>query len=116
MSKAEEEQNEQHSGRASLNRFLPGGEFGSIADRRQYEQRLSSLPPEQREFAEESTHFADLWQYFSEQRMELPKDVVKQVGGLSKLPAAEQIVVLRHVNQALMEYLDDVGEDSGVRH
>jgi len=115
MSEAEEEQNEQNSGRASLNGFLPGGEFGSIADRRAYEQRLNSLPPEQKEFAEESTRFADLWQYFSEHRMELPKGVVEQVGGLPKLPAAEQIAVLRRVNQVLMEYLHDVGEDSGVR-
>jgi hypothetical protein len=115
MSKEKEEHDEQGPGSGSLNRFLPGGEFGSIADRRQYEQRLNGLPPEQKEFAEESTCFADLWQYFSEHRMELPKDVVEQVGGLSKLPAAEQIAVLRRVNRVLMEYLHDVGEDSGVR-
>ena len=113
MSKAEEEQNERNPGRANLSRFLPGREFGSIADRRK--NRTINLSVKQKEFAEESTRFADLWHYFSGHRMELPKDVVEQVGGLPKLPAAEQIAVLRRVNQVLMEYLHDVGEDSGVR-
>ena len=86
-----------------------------MTNRQEYEQRVNALPPEQREFAEESTRFADIWQYFSEHRMQLPKDVVNQVNGLPKLTAAEQTTVLRRVNQELMEYLNDVGEDSGVR-
>jgi len=114
MSK-EEEQSKQGSATGNLNKFLPGGEFGPIADRREYEQRVNALPPEQREFAEESTRFADIWQYFCVHRMQLPKDVVNQVSGLSKLATAQQILVLRRVNQELMEYLNDVGEDSGVR-
>jgi len=37
------------------------------------------------------------------------------VSGLSKLSTEEQIAVMRRVNQALMVYLNDVSEDSGVR-
>jgi hypothetical protein len=56
-----------------------------------------------------------MWQYFSEHRMQLPKGIVEQVSGLPKLPTAKQTAILCRVNQALMEYLNDVGEDSGVR-
>ena len=114
MSK-EEEQSKQGWGTGSLTKFLPGGELGPSTDRQEYEQRVNALPPEQREFAEEGSRFADIWQYFSEHRMQLPKDVVNQVSGLPKLTTAEQTTVLRRVNQELMEYLNDVGEDSGVR-
>jgi hypothetical protein len=99
----------------SLSSFLPGGELGAIEDPQEYERRMRALPPAQREFAEEGTRFANLWQYFSEHRMQLPRQIVEQVGELPKLPAAEQIATMRRVNQALMEYLNDVGEDSGVR-
>ena len=114
MSK-EEQQTKRESATGSLAKFLPGGEFGPMTNRQEYEQRVSALPPEQREFAEESTRFADIWQYFSEHRMQLPKGVVNQVSGLAQLTTVEQTTVLRRVNQELMEYLNDVGEDSGVR-
>ena len=38
-----------------LDKFEPGGELGPIEDRNEYEQRLRSLPPDQRELAQEST-------------------------------------------------------------
>ena len=114
MSK-QEDQSEQGSKTGILNKVLPVGQLGPLTDRQKYEQRVSALPPEQREFAEESSRFADIWQYFSEHRMQLPRDVVDQVSGLSKLSTEEQIAVMRRVNQALMVYLNDVGEDSGVR-
>jgi len=114
MSK-EEQQTKRESATGSLAKFLPGGEFGPMTNRQEYEQRVNALPPEQREFAEESTRFADIWQYFSEHRMQLPKGVVNQVSGLAQLTTSEQTSVLRRVNQELMEYLNDVGEDSGVR-
>lgn len=114
MSKRED-QSQQGSKTGILSRFLPGGELGPLTDRQEYEQRVNVLPPEQREFAKESTRFADIWQYFSEHRIQLPRDVVDQVSGLAKLSTAEQIAVMRRVNQALMVYLNDVSEDSGVR-
>src|ERR1700738_2348130 len=110
MSK-QEDQSQQGSKAGILNRFLRGGELDPLTDRQEYEQRVNALPPEQREFAEESTRFADIWQYFSEHRVQLPRDVVDQVSGLSKLSTEEQIAVMRRVNQALMVYLNDVSED-----
>jgi hypothetical protein len=47
--------------------------------------------------------------------MQLPKGVVNRVSELAQLTTVEQTTVLRSVNQELMEYLNDVGEDSGVR-
>jgi hypothetical protein len=54
MSK-EEQQTKRESAPGSLAKFLPGGEFGPMTNRQEYEQRLNALPPEQRESAEEST-------------------------------------------------------------
>jgi hypothetical protein len=114
MSK-QKEQSTQASRTGHLTKLLPGGEFGPMTNRQEYEQRVNALSPEQREFAVESTRFADIWQYFSEHRMQLPKGVVNQVNGLAPLTTVEQTSVLRRVNQELMEYLNDVGEDSGLR-
>ena len=115
MSKEDQQNKPAVAVQGGLGRFLPGGEFSAIEDPHEYERRIRALPPAQREFAEEGTRFANLWQYFSEHRMELPRHIVEQIGELSRLPAAEQIATMRRVNQALMEYLNDVGEDSGVR-
>jgi hypothetical protein len=84
-------------------------------DRNQYEQRLNSLPAEQKEFAEESTRFADLCQYFSQQKMDIPPSVVERVGGISKLPVPDRLRAMKDINRELMEYLNDVGQDPGIR-
>jgi hypothetical protein len=115
MSKEDQQNKLAVTVQGSLRRFLPGGEFGATEDPQENERRMSCLPRAQREFAEEGTRFANLWQYFSEHRMQLPRHVVEQISELSKLTAAEQIATMRRVNQALKEYVNDVGEDSGVR-
>src|ERR1700722_2838133 len=115
MSKEHQQNKPAVTVQGSLSRFLPGGELGAIEDPQEYERRMRALPPAQREFAEEGTRFANLWQYFSEHKMQLPRQIVQQVGQLSKLPASEQIATMLRMNQALMEYLNDVGKDSGVR-
>jgi len=69
MSKEDQQNKPPVTVQGSLTRFLPDGEFGAIEDPLEYEQRMSALPPARREFAEEGTHFAHLWQYFSEHRM-----------------------------------------------
>ena len=111
MSKEEE----QNKTKGALDRFEPGSERGPIDDRNGYEQQLSSLAPEQKQLAEESTRFADLCQYFSQQSMDLPAHVVEQVGRLSRLTVSERIRALRDINQSLMEYLNDDGQDPGIR-
>jgi hypothetical protein len=114
MSK-EEKENRSKPKSGGLDKFEPGGELGPIEDRNEYEQRLSSLPVEQKEFADESTRFADLCQYFSQQRMDIPASIVERVGNVSKLPVPDRIRAMKDINRELMEYLNDVGQDPGIR-
>jgi hypothetical protein len=114
MSKDERENRSQPKSGA-LDKFEPGGELGPLDDRKEYEQRLNSLPAEQKEFAEESTRFADLYQYFSQQRMDIPTPIVERVRNVSKLPAPDRIRAMKDINRELMEYLNDVGQDPGIR-
>jgi hypothetical protein len=108
MSKDEHEnRSNRHSG--ALDKLAP------FDDRNQYEQRLKSLPAEQKEFAEESTRFADLCQYFSQQKMDIPPSVVERVGSISKLSVPDRIRAMKDINRELMEYLNDVGQDPGIR-
>lgn len=114
MSKGEQE-NRSKRRSSALDKFGPCGESGPIDDRNQYEQRLNSLPAEQKELAEESTRFADLCQYFSQQKMDIPPSVVERVGGVSKLPVPDRIRAMKDINRELMEFLNDVGQDPGIR-
>jgi hypothetical protein len=47
--------------------------------------------------------------------MDIPPEIVEQIAGLSKLATAERIRALTDINRALMEYLNDVGEDPWIR-
>jgi len=114
MSKDEKE-NRSTPESGTLDKFEPGGELGPIEDRNAYEQRLNSLPAEQKDLAEESTRFADLCQYFSQQRMDIPASIVERVGNVSKLPVPDRIRAIKDINRELMEYLNDVGQDPGIR-
>jgi hypothetical protein len=114
MSKDEKENRSQPKSGA-LDKFEPGGEWGPIEDRNAYEQRLSSLPAEQKEFAEETTRFADLYQYFSQQRIDIPPSIVDRLGNVSKIPVPDRIRAMKDINRELMEYLNDVGQDPGIR-
>jgi hypothetical protein len=96
MSKDEQEnRSKRRSG--ALDKLVP------LDDRNHYEQRLNSLPAEQKELAEESTRFADLCQYFSQQKMDIPPSVVERVGGVSKLPVPDRIRAMKNINRELME-------------
>lgn len=101
--------------RGTIDKFEVGGKLGPIEDRNEYEQRLNSLSPEEKELAQESARFADLWRYFSDKRMDIPPQVLDQVGGLARLPIASRIRVLRAVNKSLMEYVNDVGQGPQIR-
>jgi hypothetical protein len=89
---------------------------GPIHDRLEYERRLHALPPGRREMAQELTRYADTCQYFEQNGMEVPPDIRRAVLNVSKLPDSERAAAMREVNQQMMEYLHDVGEDDGVRH
>jgi hypothetical protein len=114
MSKDEKENRSQPKSGA-LDKFELGGELGPLDDRNQYEQRLNSLPAEQKEFAEESTRFADICQYFSQQRMDISASIVERVRDVSNLLVKDRIRAMKDINRELMEYLNDVGQDPRIR-
>ena len=114
MSKDEKE-NRSKPKSGAIDKFEPGGELGPIEDRNMYEQRLGSLPAEQKDLADESTRFADLCQYFSQRTMDIPPSIVERLGNVSKLPVPDRIRALKDINRELMEYLNDVGQDPGIR-
>ncbi|MGC2257197.1 MAG: hypothetical protein WA594_02765 [Candidatus Sulfotelmatobacter sp.] len=114
MSKDEKENRSQPRSGA-LDKFEPGGELGPLDDRNNYQQRLNWLPAGQKDLAEESTRFADLCQYFSQQKMDIPPSIVERLGNVSKLPVKERIRAMKDLNRELMEYLNDVGQDPGIR-
>jgi ParB-like chromosome segregation protein Spo0J len=99
----------------ALNKFEPGGALGPIEDRNDYDQRINALPSDQNRLAQESTRLADLCQYLSLQKIDIPPEIVEQVAGLSRLATADRVRALMDVNRALMEYLNDVGQDPGIR-
>jgi hypothetical protein len=99
----------------ALSKFEPGGELGPIEDRNEYETRINRLPPEEKELAAESARFADLCHYFSQQNIDLPPQLVDEVGRVSKLAGRDRIDAMKRLNQALMEYLHDVGQDPQIR-
>ena len=101
--------------RGTVGKFDAGGELGPIEDRHEFERRLDALPPDQKELAQENTRFADLCRYFSDKKMDIPPQVLDQIGRLASLPLVDRIRVLKDVNQTLMEYLNDVGEDPQIR-
>ena len=73
------------------------------------------VPTEEKELAEVCARFADLCQYFRQQDMDLPTQIVEEVRVVSRLPVKERIARIRHFNQDLMEYLNDAGPDSQLR-
>lgn len=101
--------------RGTIDKFEVGGELGPIEDRNEYEQRLNSLSPEEKELAQKSARFADLCRYFSDNKMDIPPQVLDQVGRLARLPIASRIRVLRAVNKSLIEYVNDVGQGPQIR-
>lgn len=113
MSKGEKDDQRRNTGARS--RFEPGGALSPIEDRNEYEQRLQVLPQDQKELAQETARLADLCQYFSGQKMDIPPQILEQIQGLSRLAMRERIHALVNVNRALMEYLHDAGQDSGIR-
>jgi hypothetical protein len=92
-----------------------GGDLGPVEYRNEYDQRLKSLPAGKKELAEESARFADLCQYFERQRINVPVEILDQLGRASRLAIPERIEAMKKLNQRLMEYLNDAGEGHFVR-
>lgn len=101
--------------RGMLDKFETGCESGPIEDRAEREQRLNQLPTGEKELAHESARLADLCQYFSEEKMDIPADILDRMGRVSKCGPNERIRELASINQALMEYLNRAGSGSQLR-
>jgi hypothetical protein len=111
MSKEEKSKNTT----GALARFEPGGNLGPVEDRNEYDQRLKSLRVAEKELAEESSRFADFCQYFERQRMDVPVEILDQLGRASRLAIPERIEAMKKLNQRLMEYLNNAGNGHFIR-
>lgn len=101
--------------KGALDRFEPGGDLGPVEDGNEYSKRLNSLSPGEKELAQESARFADLCQYFERQRMDVPVEILDQLGRASRLAIPERIEAMQKLNQRLMEYLNDTGNGHFIR-
>ena len=99
-----------------LKEFQPGGKFGSIEDRNEFDKLTESLPPEERELTRELTNHADLLRYFAERKMKTGPDIADAMFAAARLPVPERIERIRAINQTLMERLGRAGEADGIRH
>ena len=70
---------------------------------------------QEKELAEVCQRFADLCQYFSQQRMDLPSQIVEGVRLVSKLAVGDRITRMKRLNQELMEYLNEAAPNPQVR-
>src|SRR5689334_1080251 len=104
------------SRKGAIGRFEPGGDLAPPEGRDEYDQRLESLPDQEKELASESARFADVCQYFERQRMDIPVEIVDQLGGASQFALPKRIALMKKLNKRLMEYLNNVGENPGIRH
>jgi hypothetical protein len=111
MSKEEKSKNTT----GALARVEHVGDLGPIEDRNEYDQRLKSLPSEEKELAQESARFADLCQYFERQRMDVPVEILDQLGRASRLAIPERIEAMKKLNQRLMEHLNHAGNGHFIR-
>jgi len=113
---AKDRQREQpKNAEGALDTFEQGGALGPLEDRNEREQRVNTLPSDQKELAQESARFADLCQHFAQQKMDVPADSVAELGRVAEFDIPERVRAIKRLNQKLMEYLNDVGQDPGIR-
>jgi hypothetical protein len=72
-------------------------------------------PHEEKELAAVCARFADLCQYFSQQSIDLPPQIVDEVRLVPELAVKDRIAKMKSLRQDLMEYLNDAGPDSQLR-
>lgn len=96
-------------------RFEPGTDLGPIEDRQEYENRVNALPDNERQLAQELSHFADLCQYFEREKVDVPAEIIEELGRASRLPIPRRLEAMKKLNQRLMEFLPDVGGASQIR-
>ena len=83
--------------------------------RQQKERSDDAASTQEKELAEVCARFADLCQYFSQQNMDLPAQIVDEVQSVSKLAVADRVARMKLLNQELMEYLHGASSGPQVR-
>lgn len=96
--------------------FQPGGKFGPIEDRAEFEKLIESLPPEEQELTRELTTHADLLRYFAERKIKTGSDIADAMFAAAKLPVPERIARIREINRVLMERLNHADQSDGLRN
>jgi hypothetical protein len=99
-----------------LQKFQPGGESGPIEDRDEWEQRVQSHAPMERELLHELTRFADLWRYIHENKEKLGPEILAVLKKVPQMAVPERIERMREINQKLMERIPDAGEGPKFRN
>ena len=70
---------------------------------------------QEKDLAEVCARFADICQYFSQQNIDLPPQIVDEVRQVSQLAVADRIARMKRLNQELMEYLNNAGPTPQIR-
>jgi hypothetical protein len=83
--------------------------------KRRDEASSGDTPTEEKELAEVCARFADLCQYFSQQNMDLPAQIVEEVRSVSKLAVEDRVARMKRLNQELMEYLHGASPGPQIR-
>lgn len=91
----------------------PGGASDLIDNEFEHEDSFGELPANEQQLAEKTRRVAELCQYFSEHRIDIPAEIVERVAGIAKLTIPERVRALAEVNYDLMEYLGRVGVNPG---
>jgi hypothetical protein len=93
----------------------PRGTPAPVDNRFAYEQQMNGLPVGDRELAIEVTRLADLSRYFSENDMQIPPHICREIVESRKLAVPQRTERLHGINEELMEYVHSVSEDSELR-
>jgi hypothetical protein len=99
-----------------LLQFQPGGKFGPIEDRAEFDKLIESLPPDEQELTRELTHHADLLRYFAEQKLKTGSDIADAMFAAAKLPVPERTARIHEINHVLMERLNRADQGNGFRN
>ena len=66
--------------------------------------------------ARESGRFADLCSYLSQRNVDIPKNILDDLGRLAKLDVPQRTIRIRALNEDLMKFLSDLGLGSSTAH
>lgn len=83
--------------------------------KREHEASGGDAPINEEDLAEVCAQFADVCQYFSQQNMDLPPQILDEVRSVSKLAVPDRVARMKRLNQELMEYLHAAGPAPQIR-